>query len=95
MSEPSFADVVSQGKARKDWIFMGDYIIRKVDKVINRGEDITVCEQRATTGNNRGCSREGRRDHWVVTQEIMFLCICERTMLRRRERRPSLVRIRG
>ena len=41
--ERSFADVVSQGKARKAWIFMGDSIIRKVDKIVNRGEDIMVC----------------------------------------------------
>ena len=34
--ERSFADVVSQGKARKA-------IIRKVDKIVNRGDDITVC----------------------------------------------------
>ena len=41
-NERSFADVVSQGKARNAWIFMGDYINRKVDNVVNRGEDITV-----------------------------------------------------
>ena len=41
--ERSFADVVSQGKARKAWIFMGDSIIKKVDKIVNRGDDITVC----------------------------------------------------
>ena len=39
--ERSFADVVSQRKARK--AFMGDSIIRKVDKIVNRGDDITVC----------------------------------------------------
>ena len=41
--ERSFADVVSQGKVRKARVFMGDYIIRKVDKIVNRGDDITVC----------------------------------------------------
>ena len=41
--ERSFADVVSQGKARKAQVFMGDSIIRKVDKIVNRGDDITVC----------------------------------------------------
>ena len=41
--ERSFADVVSQGKARKAPVFMGDSIIRKVDKIVNRGDDITVC----------------------------------------------------
>ena len=54
--ERSFAGVVSQGKARKARIFMGDSIIRKVNKIVNRGEDITVCK-------NRGCSREGRTGH--------------------------------
>ena len=41
--ERSFADVVSLGKARKARVFMGDSIIRKVDKIVNRGDDITVC----------------------------------------------------
>ena len=41
--ERSFADVVSQGKARKARVFMGDSIIRKMDKIVNRGDDITVC----------------------------------------------------
>ena len=41
--ERSFADVVSQGKAMKARVFMGDSIIRKVDKIVNRGDDITVC----------------------------------------------------
>ena len=31
--ERSFADVVSQGKVRKARVFMGDFIIRKVDKI--------------------------------------------------------------
>ena len=41
--EWSFAGVVSQGKARKARVFMEDSIIRKVDKIVNRGDDITVC----------------------------------------------------
>ena len=41
--ERSYADVVSQGKARKARVFMGDSIIRKLDKIVNRGDDITVC----------------------------------------------------
>ena len=45
------------GKTRKARVFMGDSIIRKVDKIVNRGDDITVCLQ------NRGCSREGRTGH--------------------------------
>ena len=40
--ERSFANVVSQGKARKARVFMGNSIIRKVDKIVNR-DDITVC----------------------------------------------------
>ena len=39
--ERSFADVV--GKARKARVFMGDSIVRKVDKIVNKGDDITVC----------------------------------------------------
>ena len=45
--ERSFADVVSQGKMRKARIFMRDSVIRKVDKIVNRGDDITVCVPRA------------------------------------------------
>ena len=41
--ERSFADVVSQGKMRKARIFMGDSVIRKVDKIVNKGDDIIVC----------------------------------------------------
>ena len=41
--ERSFADVVSLGKASKARVLMGDSIIRKVDKIVNRGDDITVC----------------------------------------------------
>ena len=41
--EKSFADVVSQGKARKARVFMGDSIIMKVDEIVNRGNEITVC----------------------------------------------------
>ena len=41
--ERSFADVVSQGKVRKARVFMGDSIIRKLDKIVNREDDITVC----------------------------------------------------
>ena len=41
--ERSFADVVSQGKTRKARIFMGNSIIRKVHKIENRGDGITVC----------------------------------------------------
>ena len=61
--ERSFADVVSQGKARKNWVFMGDSIIKKVDKIVNRGDD-----NMPTRGNNRGYSREGRTSHgwWHV-----------------------------
>ena len=58
--ERGFADIVSQGKAWIARIFMGDSIIRKVDKVINKGEDITVC---IPGEKYRGCSREGRTGH--------------------------------
>ena len=41
--ERSFADVVSQGKVRKARVFMGDSTFRKVDNVVMRGGDITLC----------------------------------------------------
>ena len=40
--ERSFADIVPQGKARKARAFMGYSINRKVDNIVNRGDDITV-----------------------------------------------------
>ena len=49
--ERSFADVVSQGKMRKARVFVGDSIIRKVDKIVNRGDDISVCLPRAKIEN--------------------------------------------
>ena len=56
----SFADVVSQGKARKARIFMGDYIIGKVGKVVKQR---TGNHGMPTRDNNRGCSREGWTGH--------------------------------
>ena len=41
--ERSLADVVSQGKVRKARVFMRDSIIRSVDRVVDRGDEITVC----------------------------------------------------
>ena len=58
--ERSLADVVSQGKVRKVRVFMGDSIIRKVDRVVDRGEDITVCVPGKIF---LGCSRKGRTGH--------------------------------
>ena len=40
--ERSFADVVSRRNATKARVFMGDSIIRKVHKIVSRGDDITV-----------------------------------------------------
>ena len=40
--ERSFADIVPQGKARKARVFMGNSFNRKVDTIVNRGDDITV-----------------------------------------------------
>ena len=42
LQETSSADVASLGKVRKARIFIGDSTFRKVDTVVNRGEDITV-----------------------------------------------------
>ena len=39
----SYADAVAKGKQRKVEVVMGDYIVRKLDKIINRGDDVTVC----------------------------------------------------
>ena len=58
--ERNFADVISQGKAMKVRIFMGDCIIRKVDKIVNRK---ILHHGMPTRGKNRGCSREGRTCH--------------------------------
>ena len=39
----SYADAVAKGKERKVRLVMGDSIVRKLDKIINRGDDVTVC----------------------------------------------------
>ena len=39
----SYADTVAKGKERKVRVVMGDSIVRKLDKIINRGSDVTVC----------------------------------------------------
>ncbi|MBA1446784.1 MAG: hypothetical protein FE835_18150 [Gammaproteobacteria bacterium] len=39
----SYAEAVIKGKERKQRVVMGDSIIRKLDKTINQGEDMTVC----------------------------------------------------
>ena len=89
--ERSFADVVSQGNARKFRVFMGDSTIRKVDKIVNRGDDIAVCLPGAKiedivekAGQVMGGGTGG-----------VFSCMWERTMPRNRERQPSLVSIGG
>ena len=41
--ERSFADIVSWGRRGKPGYLWGDSIIKKVDKIVNRGDDITVC----------------------------------------------------
>ena len=71
--ERSFADVVSQGKVRRARVFMGDSIIRKVDKIVNRGDDITVCLPGAKLEDiaAKAC---------VVAREVLFSCVWERTM---------------
>ena len=88
--ERSFADVVSQGKARKARVFMGDSIIRKVGKIVNR-DDITVC----LPGAKLEDIAEKARQVMGGGTGVAVLVHVERTMPRRRERQPSLVSTRG
>ena len=76
----SFANRVSQGKVRKAQVFMRDSIIRKVDKFINRGEDITVSLPGAKIKDVAEKSGQVR----VVARLGLFLCMWERTMPKRR-----------
>ena len=46
----SYAEVVIEGVKRKERVFVGNSIVRKTDKVLNKGED---------RDNNRGCHRKG------------------------------------
>ena len=85
--ERSFADVVSKGKARKAQVFMGDSIIRKVDKVVNRAEDITIY----LLGAKYRTQQKEQDRSWVVAWEALFLCIWERTMPIRREQTSAIV----
>ena len=44
----SYADAVAKGKERTVRVVMGDSIVRKLDKIINRGDDVTVCQEDVT-----------------------------------------------
>ena len=39
----SYADAVAKGKETKLRVVMGGSIVRKLDKIINKGGDVTVC----------------------------------------------------
>ena len=39
----SYADAVAKGKERKVRVVMGDSIISKLDKILNREDDVAVC----------------------------------------------------
>ena len=44
----NYADAVAKGKERKLQVAMWDSFVRKLDKIINKGDDVTVCLPRAT-----------------------------------------------
>ena len=39
----SYGDAVAKGKERKVRVVKGDSVVRKLDKIIKRGDDVTVC----------------------------------------------------
>ena len=39
----SYADAVAKGEERILRVVMGDSIVRKLDKIINKGCDVTIC----------------------------------------------------
>ena len=90
--ERDFADVVSQGKARESRILMGDFIIRKVEKIANRGDDITVCLPGAKIED---IAAQAGQVMGGGTGGAVLVHVGTNSMPRRRERQPSLVSIGG
>ena len=39
----SYSEAVIEGASRTERVFMGDSILRKTDKTLNKGEDVVVC----------------------------------------------------
>ena len=39
----SYSEAVSEGALRTERVFMGDSILRKTDRTLNKGEDVVVC----------------------------------------------------
>ena len=39
----NYSDVVIEGVSRRVSVFMGDSIVRKTDRVLNKGDDVVIC----------------------------------------------------
>ena len=45
----SYSEAVIEGVRKRARVFVGDSIVRKTDRVLNKGEDVVVCLPRAKT----------------------------------------------
>ena len=39
----SYSEAVIEGVRKRAWVFVGDSMVRKTDRVLNKGEDVVVC----------------------------------------------------
>ena len=82
----SYADAVAKGTERRLRVIMRDSIVRKLNKIINKGGDVTVCLPGANiedvTKRVGQVMGNGHGDP--------FLCMWAQIMLRRKVRQPPL-----
>ena len=57
----SYSEVVVEGVRRRARVFVGDSIVRKTDRVLNKGDDVVVCHH-----------REGGKKSWVLARKDLL-----------------------
>ena len=57
-----------EGVRRRTRMFMGDSIVRKTDRVLNKGDDVVVC----FTGIKIQAITHRAGELWVRTREVLF-----------------------
>ena len=43
INRKSYSEAVTEGVRKRARVFVGDSIVRKTDRVLNKGEDVVVC----------------------------------------------------
>ena len=63
----SYSEVVIEGVRRRARVFMGDSIVRKTDRALNKGDNVVVCCPGAKTGYDGRWTKP-----WVWIREDLF-----------------------